>query len=245
MSNSYEKRSTVTQLRNFLLHLGAVVLLLFAGTAQAAETTTILALGDSITAGGGSFVVYRQVLVPKLQERGLSCEFIGPNRDGTSAHAGYGGRNTHYLRSISQELYRKYPADIVLLHSGHNSFAHDEPVPGIVRDTEAMIATFREINPRVTILLAQVIPAGKLPKYSYIPQLNRELAVLAARLAHSDSRLVLVDQAAGFDWKTDTVADHVHPNAAGAEKMAAKWFAALAPLLEQRRNGHAEEADAD
>ena len=41
----------------------------------------------------------------------------------------------------------------------------------------------------------------------------------------------MVDQATGFDWKTDTVDDHVHPNAAGAAKMAARWLEALMPVV--------------
>jgi lysophospholipase L1-like esterase len=117
-----------------------------------------------------------------------------------------------------------------MLHSGHNSFSKDKPVSGIVRDTEAIIKNVREINPNVTILLAQVIPAGKLPKYSYIPELNKELASLATRLSKRGYNVVLVNHANGFDWKTDTIKDKVHTNASGAKKMADKWMGALLAL---------------
>ena len=201
--------------------------------AHAAESPTVLALGDSITAGGGSsFVCYRQVLVPELKKRGTSVRFIGPNEDAASRHAGYGGRSTADLRSMAKSVYQQYPADLVLLHSGHNSFAKNEPVPGIIRDTETMIKDMHSINPRVTVLLAQVIPSGKLPKYSYIPALNKELASLSERLTQQGYRVVLVNQADGFDWNTDTVADRVHPNQSGARKMADKWLAALLPIIE-------------
>ncbi len=40
-------------------------------------------------------------------------------------------------------------------------------------------------------LLAQVIPAGKLPKYSYIPDFNLELAALAKRLDQPTARIIL------------------------------------------------------
>lgn len=93
----------------------------------------------------------------------------------------------------------------------------------------------REINPDATILLAQVIPAGKLPKYSYIPDLNKELASLSARLDKRGYSIVLVNLAAGFDWKTDTRKDKVHPNKSGATKMANKWMDALLPLLDKER----------
>ena len=36
---------------------------------------------------------------------------------------------------------------------------------------------------------------------------------------------VSVDLATGFDVATDTIADRVHPNARGAEKIAQRWAA--------------------
>jgi len=222
-----------------LLHVFMVILCMTGYFALEGEAPTILVLGDSIsktgkdfTTTGKDFVGYRQVLIPELRKKGLAFEFIGPNKDATSAHAAYGGRNTNYLLSISKDIYSRYPADIVMIHSGHNSFSKDKPVQGIVCDTEAIIENIREINPGVTILLAQVIPAGKLPKYSYIPDLNKELASLSERLLSRGYSIILVNQAEGFDWKTDTVADKVHPNAYGAKKMAQKWMDALIPLLE-------------
>ena len=197
-----------------------------------AEATTILALGDSITERTDS---YRSVLVPALIDKGLDVEFVGPKRDEISSHAGYSGRNTNYLRSLSKQIYSEYPADIVLIHSGHNSFNKDEPVAGIIRDTAAIIENIRAINPEVQILLAQVIPSAKLPKYAYIPELNEALASLAQRLREGGVRIRLVNQADGFDCWADTHADMVHPNASGAKKIAEKWMAALLPAL-----GHTE-----
>jgi lysophospholipase L1-like esterase len=209
--------------------------------AAAAKVPTILAVGDSITQGGKQFTCYRQVLIPELRKKGMEFEFVGPNTDATSAHAGYGGKNTAYLRSIMKNTYSRYPADIVMIHSGHNSFSKDKPVPAIIRDTEGMIETIRTMNAAATIILGQVIPAGKLPKYSYIPELNKELEALAARLTKGGCNVVLVNHAQGFDWKTDTVSDKVHPNAAGAKKMADKWMEALLPLLDS--NGAGEKED--
>ncbi len=203
-------------------------------TALAGEPPTILAFGDSITQGGETFVCYRQVLVPELEKREVAVQFIGPRKDSTSAHAGYGGNSTHDLLGMAKDIYTRFPADFVLIHSGHNSFSKDKPVPGIIRDTEAIIDTMRKINPEVTILLAQAIPAGKLPKYSYIPELNKELASLTERLIQKGDKIILVNQADGFDWKTDTINDKVHPNASGAKKMAARWMETLLPLLEKK-----------
>ena len=223
-------------------HLCCLVALL-GGLAFAAHATAavpqppvrLMAVGDSITAGADFFSNYRYPLWEKLFAAGYVVEFTGTQtsatRIGPLAHEGYGGKNTEYLAAAVPEKFRTHPADIVLLHSGHNHTVEEKPVPGIIAATEKLIASFREVNPHVTVLLAQVIPAGKLPKYSYLPELNAALAALAARLDQPGQRVVPVDQATGFDWTTDTVADLVHPNAQGAEKMAQAWFAALQKIL--------------
>ncbi len=226
-----------------LLRPGLFVAL--AGLALAASAADrpvrLMAVGDSITAGADFFSNYRPLLREKLAAAGYAVEFTGSQSSATPAgplaHEGYGGKNTEWLAQNVPANFRAHPADIVLLHSGHNHSVEEQPVPGILAATEKLIAAFREANPCVTVLLAQVIPAGKLPKYSYLPELNAALATLAARLDCPDQRVVLVDQSTGFDWKTDTVADHVHPNAQGAEKMAQVWFAALQTILPPpRRN---------
>lgn len=212
-----------------MLQIAAIGILTSSSSVYGAEKKTILAIGDSLTGRPDS---YRSVLVPALKAKGVAFEFIGPEKDEVSRHAGYGGKNTAYLGKIAKEVYEKYPADIVMFHSGHNSFSEDKPVPGIISDTEAIINNIARINPKVTILLAQVVPAGKLPKYSYIPELNHEIGKLAERLKKTGINIVLVNQAEGFDWKKDTIADKVHVNASGAKKMSDKWMAALLPLLD-------------
>ena len=91
-----------------------------------------------------------------------------------------------------------------------------------------IIQTILKINPDAKILLAKVIPSGKLPKYSYIPQLNKEIELLVKRL--NNNNVVVVDQEKGFDWTTMTVKDMVHPNEKGAEHMASIWFDAIQKL---------------
>ena len=223
-----------TLLRLAIALVGATASALAAEPARS-HAVRIMAVGDSITEGAIFFACYRPLLHEQLRAAGYAVEFVGTRTSetplGPLAHEGYGGKNTEWLAQTVPEHFRTHPADIVLLHSGHNHTVEERPVPGIIAATERLIAAFRETNPRVTVLLAQVIPAGKLPKYSYIPELNAALARLAARLDAPAQRVIIVDQAAGFDWRTDTVADHVHPNTTGAGKMAARWFAALTKIL--------------
>lgn len=216
----------------------AIVTLLLAAltaTVHAAppHRTTILALGDSITQGGGNFESYTAPLWSMLYGAGYAFDFIGPNaytcRTGSVANCGYGGRTAEYLDSKIDSLYALYPAEVVLLHAGHNHFAGERPVEGIVAAQRSIIGKILARNPRAKILVAQVIPAGKLPKYSYIPELNDRLAEMVRDIGNDN--VTLVNVADGFDWRRHTIDDKVHPNHAGAEHIAAQWFKALQQVL--------------
>lgn len=223
---------------NLLLFVVAALVLpsgMFATGPGSPKCWRIMTVGDSITEGDKNYCVYRYPLWQKLKEAGYSFEFVGSKKTGSPvgplAHEGYRGKNAEFLATVAPTNFRKNPADIVLIHAGHNHTAAENPVPGIISATEAMIAGFREVNPKVIIFVAQVIPSGKLPKYSYQPALNEALVKMAPRLNQPGSPVLVVNQAEGFDPKTDTIADKVHPNARGAEKMAARWFEALKPVL--------------
>ena len=201
------------------------------------KTYRIMPVGDSITEGGSSFSNWRQPLLEKLRAAGYKIEYVGsrksPSPIGDLAHEGYGGKNSGFLAATIPGNFRKHPADIVLLHAGHNQFADQKPVPQMLKDTESLILNFRKVNPKVTVLLAQPITSGKLPKYSYLPELGSELVPLAKRLDSPASRILIVPQAEGFDPAKDTVADLVHPNASGAAKMTDRWFEALVAVMEK------------
>ena len=200
---------------------------------QTQSRFTILGLGDSITEGGDYFTCYLYPLWQRLFTAGYAFDFIGPResacRIGSLRHAGFSGKPVEFLEQQIDSLYRCYPADFVLLHAGHNHTVEEQPIEGMLKAYQSIIRQILAINPKAHILLAQVIPSGKLPKYSYIPELNRQIGQLVRSLDHP--QVHLVDQATGFDWQQMTVADRVHPNRAGGERMAEVWFQALQPLL--------------
>lgn len=214
-----------------------LLLVLQVSLSAAQKVYRIMPVGDSITEGGSSFSNWRFQLWERLYTAGYLVEYVGsrnsPSRIGDLRHEGHGGKNAEFLARTVPANFRRNPADIVLLHVGHNDFADQKPVPRIVRHIETMIAAFRATNPEVVVLLAQPIPSGKLPKYSYLPELHEALAQLAEQLDRPASRVVIVPQQQGFDPATDTVADRVHPNDAGAAKMTARWFEALVRVMEK------------
>ncbi len=226
-----------------------IVICLFQLSAVKGETDTvqprytILGLGDSITEGGNDFSSYIYPLWEKLFAGGYMVDFIGPKtlhcRIGELPHAGYSGRTIEYLDAQMDSIYQAHPADIVLIHAGHNHFVEENPIKGMIASYESVIRKIKVINPDAIILMAQVIESGKLPKYSYIPSLNEEIARMVKKM--NDPKVILVNQAAGFDWHEHTIADKVHPNAQGAAQMASTWYNALVQVLPTPRQSFCPE----
>jgi len=193
---------------------------------------TLLAMGDSITEGGPDFFSYLFPLDSLLKSAGYQASFIGPRqsvRNGnTLHHAGYSGRTAEYLAARADSIYSLYPADIVLLHSGHNHFIEEAPIPGIIAAQRTIIQAIHKKNPSAIILVAAVITAGKLPKYEYIPALNTAIREMVASM--HNNRVILADQQTGWNWQQYTIHDKVHPNQAGAAVIAARWYNAISNL---------------
>ncbi len=210
----------------------------------------VLCLGDSITAGNTSMVVYKGPLYDKLTTAGYRFEYVGSQSSSYNSptygslslnHEGYSGKNCTEIAGFFATNSPLYPADIVIIHSAHNlniaeavltPAAEAAIVSTVENAARSMIQTARNTNSSVKILLAKVIPSGKLPKYSYIPAVNVRLGEIAVELNTDAQPVISVNQAANFNWATDTITDMVHPNASGGEKIAQKFFDALQPLLE-------------
>lgn len=197
---------------------------------------TLMGIGDSITEGGEEFYSYLFPLHDLLVDNGFDVRFIGPRQSESQGlllnHAGYSGKTTEFLASIVDSVYSEYQADIVMVHSGHNHFETEEPIGGILESLKKIVSGIKNQNPEAQILVAQVITSGKLPKYSYIPELNHQIEELVFHLNTSYSGVFLVNVNRDFNWKHDTVQDHVHPNSAGAIKIAEAWMEVLSPVLE-------------
>ncbi|HOT94457.1 MAG TPA: GDSL-type esterase/lipase family protein [Methanoregulaceae archaeon] len=226
-----------------------VLVLVAALVLPAGATVRILPLGDSITRGDPSpdsdAGSYRYYLYTRLVDAGYRVDFIGsttqPNFSRFSFdqdHDGHGGYTTGmFLSYQGQEPLREWLAasgapDIVLLHIGTNDAVWQVDHGTRLENLAVIVRILQETNPRVTILLAQIIPTDNwFRNQRQIDPFNAALPGLAANVSTASSRVIVVDQNSGFDGVNDTQADGIHPNAEGMKKIAATWYRALVPLL--------------
>lgn len=222
-----------TLVRNALL-----VLALTASWAVADAPVRIMPLGDSITEGNDEHPSYRVPLWRMLRDAGYHVDFVGnsgrglfswfgDDRDMDPDHEGHWAWQADEVLARLPDWAARVTPDVALVHLGSNDILRGERPAGVVAEMRAIVRVLREVNPRVTVLVAQIIPAsgaeGRMKEY------NDGLRELAG-LSTAESRVIVVDLFTGFDPATDTY-DGLHPNTVGERKMAEGWLRALKDVL--------------
>ena len=206
--------------------------------AQSEPVKKIMPLGDSITEGDSGLATYRYYLWQNLLNGGCVTNFVGtkygvrtgnplfPNFD--QNHEGYWGWRADQILGIISGSATQVVPDMVLMHLGTNDMIQGQTVASTITELGQIIDALRAVNPNVTVLLAQVIPAKNY--MTQMQALNAQIPSLVSSKNTVESPVVLVDQWTGFDAVTDTY-DGVHPNTTGQQKMATKWYNALTTVL--------------
>lgn len=197
----------------------------------------IMPLGDSITESTKGQNSYRYYLWHLIMDRGYHVDFVGSrhgvgngppaNPDFDMDHEGHAGWKADEILGEIQAWATAASPDVVLLHIGTNDVCKKESVDSTVTDIAGIIDTLRTVNPRIQVLMAQLINSSNCPPAA----LNARLPALVADKDRPESPIVLVDEYTGFDPPTMTY-DGTHPNAEGDSRMAERWFEKLAPMLD-------------
>ena len=94
-----------------------------------------------ITACSGDFGCYRVALAAKLAQSEFRVRFVGTREDesplGALRHDGYGGRTAEFLGENMEHIYTANPADVILLHSGHNHSVEEQILRRPVRISQS------------------------------------------------------------------------------------------------------------
>jgi lysophospholipase L1-like esterase len=222
----------------------------------------IMAIGDSITRA----TCWRAALWNELnQSFPARFDFVGTlTSDNGCAPADYDRDNQGYSSSLITEIvanvttarmcdpnpcpaladlqqaFLSRPADVALMHFGTNDVWNAKNPQDIVNGYSEVVKALRAANPKVVILVAQIIPMNVSDTTcggctcpgcgTGVPALNTLITSWAAQQSSADSPVRVVDQYDGYDAVADN-RDGVHPNDSGSKKIADRWFAALQPLF--------------
>jgi lysophospholipase L1-like esterase len=212
---------------------------------SAVTPVRIMPLGDSITAGPGC---WRALLWNHLQTTGrTNIDFVGTQSDGGGCnpgfpydfdHEGHGGFSATGIADNNQLppwLSAARP-DVILVHLGTNDmWGGFIPLATKLAAFTKLVGQMRANNPNVKIIVAQIIPMSQAACATCpadVMAFNNAIPGWAAGLTTAQSPITVADLWTGFDAVADTV-DGVHPNAGGFQKMADRWYPALAQVLDR------------
>lgn len=198
----------------------------------------ILPLGDSITKGRSGHWSYRRDLEAALVAADCSFNFVG-KQDGPNSgpgaplvdrdHEGHSGFRTDEILAGLVNWLRNNAPDWALVHVGTNDVLQGTSIAAARNNIAGIIDELRDANPRVGIVLGQVIP--NLPaNEADVVALNDAIASLATQKDTAASPVIVVDHYAGYSTFIHNY-DQIHPNDAGEALMAQRWFDGLHPKI--------------
>jgi acyl-CoA thioesterase-1 len=203
----------------------AIMFLVFAEHASAAETKTILVFGDSLSGGfmlKGS-EAYPALLAKKLRAAGLN--FLLTNASASGGTTGGG------LERLPAHL--KHRIDILILELGINDAFRGLPIDQIQNNLQQIIDKVKARNPNARVVIAGM----QLPGYAaddYVFAFGQMFADLAAK---NRAALVpyLLEGVAGNP--SMNLSDGIHPNAAGQKILAENVWRVLEPVAREVAQG--------
>jgi lysophospholipase L1-like esterase len=198
----------------------------------------ILPLGDSITWGIGYDGAYRVRLFELAVNAGQNITFTGSQMNGPGTVAGQPfpkSNEGHSGFTIDQDKADNVlnPAfattpHIILVHLGTNDSYGTQPKDQMADRLGALVDELIERAPEALIVVAQVTPHTFMGNENIDP-FNAKIPALVDERAAAGKHVALVDLNTGFE--TNMLGDGVHPNKAGYDWMAERWYEVIGPLL--------------
>jgi acyl-CoA thioesterase-1 len=206
--------------------LTAILALAPLQTAQAAKrdaskVITIVALGDSLTAGYGLSrkQAYPALIGEKMREADYEFEVVNAGWSGDTTAGG--------LRRLPEVLRSRKKIDIFILELGINDAFRGVTIQQMRANLQAIIDQTRTRHPGVAVVIAGM----QLPLYSsddYVSAFGEMYRTLAEK-----NRAALIPyllEGVGGNPEMNQL-DRVHPNAAGQRVLADNVWRVLEPML--------------
>jgi acyl-CoA thioesterase-1 len=197
------------------------------------DVITIVALGDSLTAGFGLSrkQAWPALVAEKMREAGYEYEVVNAGSSGDTTTGG--------LRRLPALLRAHKKIDVFFLELGINDAFRGVPIDQIRSNLQTIIDQTRAAHPQVAIVVAGM----QLPDYSgndYIGAFGETFAPLAEK---NHARLIpfFLEEVGGNPELNQW--DRVHPNAAGQRVLAENVWRVLEPLVRKTAGAHPARVD--
>jgi len=217
----------VKQLRSQVAFVALLAMSLVQTAAAAkrdpSNVITIVALGDSLTAGFGLSrkQAWPALIAEKMRAAGYEFEVVNAGSSGDTTSGG--------LRRLPAILSGHQRIDIFILELGINDAFRGVPIEQIRSNLQAIIDQVRARHPNASIVIAGM----QLPDYSSDDYVGAFGAIFAA-LAEKNRATLIPFFLEGVGGNPELNQwDRVHPNAAGQRVLAENVWRIVEPLLRQ------------
>ena len=219
----------VKQLRSLAV-LGAALAIVLAPTASAAKrdassVITIVALGDSLTAGYGLSrkQAWPALVAEKMRAAGYQFEIINAGSSGDTTAGG--------LRRLPTILRAHKKIDILILELGINDAFRGVDLPQIRDNLQTIVDQTRARHPETVFIIAGMQLPGSASE-DYVSAFGDVYEALARK---NNATLIpfFLEGVAGDPALNQW--DRVHPNAAGQRVLAENVWRVLEPILKKFR----------
>lgn len=200
----------------------------------------ILPLGDSITVGLGYDGGYRVELFRLAHSEGHDITFTGTqspngpmNVDGASfprQHAGISGQTIDQIAGRIPMPDLNGNPNIILVHAGTNDMYGNAPATAHERLGKMMDKLLKEA-PDALLVFTTLVPLTFMNN-AYADEtmtFNSHVEGLVKERADKGAHIIFVDQFTGF--MNSELGDMIHPNKAGYDRMATKFYGAIKGYL--------------
>lgn len=216
----------------------AAAAVLVAGTASAESNggVRVMPLGDSITDGLNVPGGYRIGLWQRLVAGGYRVDFVGsqfngPANLGDHDHQGHSGWTIAQIDANVVNWLRATTPRTVLLHIGTNDMIGSSA--GAPQRLSTLLDRIASTAPGTIVFVATIIPLSF--NDAAVRTFNAAIPGIVQSKVNAGQRVHLVDMYSALT--TADLADGVHPNAGGYDKMAAVWYNALRSVPDSLTGG--------
>ena len=229
----YRPRRWLVAVAAAVTALASGAMVLAVGTVNAAAqpaAVRVMPLGDSITDGltvpGG----YRIGLCQRFAANGYNVDFVGSLSNGPAMqcgqnHEGHSGWRIDQIDANVVGWLNTSQPHTVLLHIGTNDILQNYDLANAPNRLSGLIDHIAATLPSAEVFVAQIIPLANTAQNAQLRTFNAAIPGIVQSRAAAGKHVHLVDM---YDALTTAdLADGIHPNAGGYDKMAAVWYSAL------------------
>ncbi|CAL9280852.1 ricin-type beta-trefoil lectin domain protein [Streptomyces sp. SudanB182_2057] len=192
--------------------------------ASAAPNTPLrlMPLGDSITWGVGSSTGngYRGPLWNKLAADGHPLDFVGTGRNGSMPdpdNEGHSGYRVDQIAALADAALTRYRPNVVTLHIGTNDLQGASEADTAIARLRSLVGQVTADVPDATVLVASLVVSTSPSEERLRGAYNQAVSRIVGDARAAGKHVAYVDMSG---LTTADLADSLHPNDAGYQKMA-------------------------